>query len=99
MRIGIKYCGGCNPRYDRVAYVRTLAGRYPDAVFSPAEPEQDYDVVLVVCGCSAQCADVTGFPRDRLRYVCRDEPELRLAQQAVAGTQQPVAQGDPAAGR
>ena len=24
MRIGIKYCGGCNPRYDRVAAVKEL---------------------------------------------------------------------------
>lgn len=24
MKVGIKYCGGCNPRYDRVAAVNQL---------------------------------------------------------------------------
>ncbi|MBM6926987.1 hypothetical protein [Pseudoflavonifractor phocaeensis] len=78
MRIGIKYCGGCNPRYDRVAYVQTLACRYPNAVFEPAEPGRDYDVVLVVCGCSARCAGVIGLDPLRLRYVCQPEPDLVL---------------------
>ena len=27
MRRAVKYCGGCNPRYDRVALVRELERR------------------------------------------------------------------------
>lgn len=30
MKVGIKYCGGCNPRYDRAAYVKVLCARHPD---------------------------------------------------------------------
>ena len=32
MKVGIKYCGGCNPRYDRAASVRTLCARHPVGV-------------------------------------------------------------------
>lgn len=52
MRIGIKYCGGCNPRYDRVAAVKELQQRYPEWKIEPAgEGGQEY--ILVVCGCTA----------------------------------------------
>ncbi len=78
MRIGVKYCGGCNPRYDRVAYVQTLASRWPDAVFEPAQPGQVYHRVLVVCGCPAQCAGVEGLDPSRLRYVYQPELDLEL---------------------
>ena len=55
MRIGIKYCGGCNPRYDRVAAVKELQRRHPEWTVEPAgEGGQEY--ILVVCGCTAVCA-------------------------------------------
>ena len=57
MIVGVKYCGGCNPRYDRVAFVRALAERCPEARFVPAWPGERYDRLLVVCGCHARCAD------------------------------------------
>ena len=28
--IGVRYCGGCNPRYDRTAAVRTLKELLPN---------------------------------------------------------------------
>ena len=54
--VGLRYCGGCNPRFDRVALVRELVRRFPQAAFSPAQPGSRYAAVLAVCGCSAQCA-------------------------------------------
>lgn len=30
MKIGIKYCGGCNPRYDRSHEVDKLKKRFPN---------------------------------------------------------------------
>ena len=55
--MGIRYCGGCNPRYDRVGLVRTLQAENPEIEFKNAENGTEYDAVLVVCGCLAQCAD------------------------------------------
>lgn len=58
MKIGIKYCGGCNPRYDRTSFF----SRIKDEVgykhqFETAISGELYDVVLVLCGCTSGCAD------------------------------------------
>lgn len=65
--VGLRYCGGCNPRYDRVAAVERLRTRLPDLELRPAAPEQE--TVLVVCGCPARCADVSGLS-GRLVWLC-----------------------------
>ena len=56
MKIGIKYCGGCNPRYDRSHMTAQLLKSLPDA-----EPVYDTGVYcpiwLVVCGCPSACVD------------------------------------------
>ena len=54
--IGIRYCGGCNPRYDRVAAVNKLKSLLPEMAFESVQPDHDYDSVVVVCGCDAACA-------------------------------------------
>lgn len=61
MKVGVKYCGGCNPRYDRVAEINRLRAEFPDAAFVSASGNADCDIVLVVCGCPAACADTTGL--------------------------------------
>lgn len=73
MEIGVRYCGGCNPRYDRVALVHQLAQRLPEHRFTVAEGGKDYAAVLMVCGCLSRCASLTGLttPRERLIYVCQ----------------------------
>lgn len=53
LTVGIRYCGGCNPRYDRVAAVKALERRFPQIAFVPADPRQTLN--LLICGCSAQC--------------------------------------------
>ena len=63
MKIGIKYCGGCNPRYDRISEVNKLKAEFSEMDFVTAADHPDCDVVIVVCGCSAACAD-----RENLRY-------------------------------
>jgi len=58
LRVGIKYCGGCNPEYDRVAAVNRLAEDLrEDVEFLPASAP-DLDLVLAVQGCRTACADL-----------------------------------------
>jgi hypothetical protein len=55
--IGIKYCGGCNPKFDRAALVQKLKrelGKKYD--FEYAKEGTLYDTILVVCGCTSKCA-------------------------------------------
>jgi 4-hydroxybutyrate CoA-transferase len=57
MKIGIKYCGGCNPRYDRRKFVEDLIDSCRNSIFEPANENELYDLVLVVCGCFSGCAE------------------------------------------
>lgn len=59
MKLLVKYCGGCNPAYDRVALVkqifRYLATELPD--WQMVYQGSDNDGGLMVCGCDACCVD------------------------------------------
>lgn len=62
VRVGVKYCGGCNERYDRMGvYRRIVAECGEKAIFMAAAIREDmiFDWILVVCGCQAQCANVS----------------------------------------
>ena len=55
MKIYVKYCGGCNPRYDKAMLVSKLKEELNGHSFS--ESYDDPDVSLIVCGCASACAD------------------------------------------
>ncbi|MDO4517975.1 MAG: hypothetical protein Q4B78_02070 [Bacillota bacterium] len=55
MKCGIKFCGGCNPRYQRGDAYRQIKDSLPEIDFSYAEEDDKYDNLLVIGGCSACC--------------------------------------------
>jgi hypothetical protein len=57
LNIGIKFCGGCNPRYDRwnlVSHLKKIAPHHNYKSYSEGSSE----VALVVCGCKRACANL-----------------------------------------
>lgn len=54
-KIGVKYCGGCNPRFDRGQAVEELRQRLGAERVQPVREGEEYDVILLVCGCQARC--------------------------------------------
>lgn len=56
-RVGIGYCGGCNPSYERVEMIQRvqflLENRFIFAVHDP----QDSDIMVFVSGCPRACAN------------------------------------------
>ncbi len=76
MKRAVKYCGGCNPRYDRTAAVKRLEARLGTPI-PPVQPGQRYDEVYVMCGCSARCADVSGITAQTLHYRCGEAGQDR----------------------
>lgn len=68
-KIALRYCGGCNPRYDRINFVRRLQRQFPDLQMEVFEPRGEYQAVLVICGCSAQCAGQGDLPVHLPRFV------------------------------
>ena len=65
MTVGIKYCGGCNPRYDRINYVNSITSAFPMHRFLPAKTHETYDALLVICGCHVQCPDISDIHGDK----------------------------------
>lgn len=60
MSCAVKYCGGCRPTYDRVGWVRRLEAQLGQRLGAP-EAGVEYDVLYVVCGCTARCANYSGI--------------------------------------
>jgi len=56
MRIGVKYCGGCNSKYDRAGALEKMKRELEDYQFSYVKEEEIYDYLLVICGCHVVCA-------------------------------------------
>lgn len=55
MKIGLKYCGGCNPNYERGALAARARREFPEHSFAPYDERGAYDLVLVICGCLEEC--------------------------------------------
>ena len=84
MRVGLRYCGGCNPRFDRVAAVGRLAAACPRAALEGAEPGRIYDLLLIVGGCPACCAGREGL-EGRARVEIRREEDFDQALALLGG--------------
>jgi len=53
--VAVKYCGGCNPRLDRVTFVNRLFSEFEALV--PGVAETEPWLALVVNGCRRACAE------------------------------------------
>ena len=59
MIVGIKYCGGCQNRYDRTEFVNAVKAANPDLEFRVVSEDAVVDYLLVINGCTAACADIS----------------------------------------
>jgi len=55
-RIGIKYCGGCNPSYERVEMVERIKFRFNDRLLFLHHDEPELEVMIFINGCQRACA-------------------------------------------
>lgn len=59
--IRIRYCGGCNPAYDRVKFASDFLSRLhqkkKDEFKVVSGKDSPADIELVICGCSVCCLD------------------------------------------
>lgn len=55
LRIGVKFCGNCNPRISGRSLLDQVKASMPEALWLPADsPEKD--VLLIISGCTVDCA-------------------------------------------
>ena len=87
LKVGIKYCGGCNPKYERTDLVTKLKEMSrKDIHFENVKDDEKYDVLLVVGGCSSNCAEymkynyndkvIFAFDKDHLEKVAKELNDL-----------------------
>ena len=60
-KVGVRYCGGCNPRYDRGGVFQKIRDRLQDIDFEVAQEGVEYDALLVIGGCTSCCASYHQF--------------------------------------
>lgn len=73
MKVAIKYCGGCNPDYDRVALVKRIEERLIGKVEFVSAENENIDLVLAVEGCKTACADLSAFKGTNIRFITKIE--------------------------
>jgi hypothetical protein len=73
LKIRVKYCGGCNPQYDRVALVKRIKERLGSRISLLEADGDGIALVLAVEGCSTACADLTPFAGMEVRIITRPE--------------------------
>ncbi|WP_125144093.1 MaoC family dehydratase [Clostridium transplantifaecale] len=76
MVIGIKYCGGCNPRYQREALVKKLKTRFPSHTYVTLKEQKECDIWLLVCGCPAACVSDDGLIAVKQRFLLTSMKEF-----------------------
>ncbi|MBN7772163.1 hypothetical protein [Clostridium aminobutyricum] len=76
MKCGVRFCGGCNPRFDRGAVYERIKNKLAGKVeFFIAEEGVPYDVILVIGGCTNCCASYLQFEADGVIKIWDEEHE------------------------
>jgi hypothetical protein len=77
VKIRVKYCGGCNPNYDRPALVKRIKERLGNRLALAEAGDDGISLVLAVVGCATACADLAPFRGLEVRIItCLADAEL-----------------------
>lgn len=76
----IKFCGGCNPRYDRGAAYRRICEETADcAAFALPQEDVAYDVLVIIQGCTGCDFSAEQIEaKHRLYCICADDIERTI---------------------
>jgi len=78
VRVGLKYCGGCNPEYDRGSLVKHIQESLQSKVEFVKPERKDVELILAVEGCSTACADLSAFQGMEIRIIYNTEGAERF---------------------
>ncbi|WP_333638461.1 hypothetical protein [Tissierella praeacuta] len=73
MKVGIKYCGGCNSRFDRTSIVDKIKSDYKEFEFSYATENEEYDFIIVINGCHIACEGLQDLKLKKGFLIIRDD--------------------------
>ena len=69
IRIGLKYCGGCNPSYDRVEYLQEVQEAAGNRFEWVPAADGGFTTVLLICGCDKRCAEMPEYEESGHRVI------------------------------
>jgi 4-hydroxybutyrate CoA-transferase len=75
LRIGIKYCGGCNPSYERVETVHRAQSQSNHPFHFVHHDRPDIDGMILMSGCQRACA-VQGLNRTMTHFSVTGENDF-----------------------
>jgi hypothetical protein len=74
---GVKFCGGCNPKYDRGAAFEAIKARFAGELrFEYAEEGRRCDFLLYIAGCVNRCTALDAYASAKGNVVLWDETKL-----------------------
>lgn len=80
-RIGLKYCGGCNPLHDRVRTAGWIQEQLKDRIEFVSYEDEDTEGILIIAGCATACVDRTPFAGRRVWTVTGPEDAERFVEE------------------
>jgi len=61
LKIGLKFCGGCNPNYDRGLMAEKIRNALDDKADFINIIDNNVDMVVSIQGCDVSCADLKPY--------------------------------------
>ena len=83
LKAAIKYCGGCNPGYDRVALADFIKNSLHGRVEFVALDSEVVDLILAVEGCKTCCADLSTFEGKQIYFIAQIEDAGKFLQKLL----------------
>ncbi len=84
IHVGLKYCGGCTPDYDRVDFVDRLKEKTQGHVRLVHYEDPRAVHTLVVTGCETACVDMEPFKDKTVHLVFREEDLEPMAKELLS---------------
>jgi pyruvate/2-oxoacid:ferredoxin oxidoreductase alpha subunit len=69
LKIGIKFCGGCNPAFDRIAAAEKIKNKLKDKAEFVSFTDPEAEMILVFMGCSSACAEINGMNMEKVKII------------------------------
>ena len=76
-RIGVKYCGGCNPTYERVNMLQQVQSLFKDQLLFRRHDEPDIEFIVLLSGCHRACAGQDLHPMEISYYSLTGENDFK----------------------
>ena len=78
MKYGVKFCGGCNPRYQRKEALTEIEKALKEIVeFENVNDEDSYEGLLVIGGCSNCCPIYKHYKTKRKPILLSDKNQVQ----------------------